>query len=141
MWRIILVLLLAPLAAAHGDETHEEPAWSSDALRQGETYSREFLDLGSRGYKDAYTDQTGEVVVVAGGVMEAAVEILDSGFRPAAVEIAPGGKVTWTVADDGLHTVTSTEVQAPSPGEDSPIGAWSAGLAAALAAALRRRRV
>ena len=49
------------------------------------------------------------IVTVAPGGPEAAVSIVDNGFKPADQTVKAGGIVTWTNTGDRPHTVTSTD--------------------------------
>ncbi len=143
MWRIALLLLLVPLAAAHEGAAHDVPAWGSGTLVEGDTYERTFDEVRTHGYIDGFTAIAGSVRVIPDGPMAAAVSITNTGFSPPVADIGPGGLVTWTVSADGAHTVTSTEMVTPEEegrGEDSPVGVLAPLLAVAVAGALLRRR-
>lgn len=143
MWRFAVLLLLVPLVAAHEDEVHQVPAWSSGTLVEGDTYERSFSEVRTHGYVNGFSNVAGSVRVIEGGPASASVTVTASGFSPPVVDIGPGGRVTWTVAAAGTHTVTSSEMMTPEEdhGEESPLGLLVPMLAIGAAAVLLRRRL
>ncbi|HLB90371.1 MAG TPA: LodA/GoxA family CTQ-dependent oxidase [Terriglobales bacterium] len=82
--------------------------FQSPTLSNGQTFSFTFgQTLGVCRYHCLIHGVTmaGQVQVVAGGPMTAAVDIGDNFFNPASVNIGPGGTVTWTHRATNNHVV------------------------------------
>jgi plastocyanin len=94
--------------------------FDSGNLEPGERFSVTFVVAGEYPYLDERNDDDpsyfGTVVVIddqpTGGPppMEATVTLIDESFRPPALEVAVGARVTWENVDgDDDHTVTATD--------------------------------
>lgn len=128
---LLLLLALAPLALAGGGG-HGGTGEGSPLFGENETWTATFAAAGEFPYHcHPHPGMKGTVVVREGAPAQANVTIADLAFSPARVEVAPGGNVTWTNADDVEHTVTWAAVDAM--GHDQH-GASTPGLGLALLA-------
>lgn len=80
---------------------------SGDILN-GAQYAHVFAGAGTYNYHCTIHgfSMSGQVIVVGGSPMTAAVTITNNTYTPSPATVAPGGTVTWT-NNGSTHTVTS----------------------------------
>lgn len=134
-----LLVLVAAAAPALAHSGHDMGGFQSPDLQTGQSWDRYFVAKGTIGYHCHYhAPMIGTIVVEETGPAHANVRILDSGFEPKEVHVAPYGLVNWTNDGQLVHNAMEDHPETSSKASATGLLAALVGLVGAVLV-LRRR--